>query len=206
MVTVFTTDNKKSGDFELPVSWTTLEVSEGLIYEAVNAFRVNQRQGTVSTKTRGEVSGGGIKPFRQKGTGRARQGSIRSPLHCGGGTTFGPRPRPWNIDMPKAQRRQALLHALASVIKDDRLLVVDEWNLGDKPSTKALIKILNGFGLKSALLVIDGANETLWLSARNIPNVAVQQAAQLTSIDLLHYESIVCTKSALDHLKGRVGE
>ncbi len=158
------------GDLELSETVFGAPVNEGLVHQAVVRYLANQRQGTASTKTRGEVSGGGRKPWRQKGTGRARQGSIRAPQWVGGGTVFGPKPRDYRQAMPKKARRAALRSALSSKVASGELLVLDELTF-EEPKTKKMVEVLQNLKAAgaSALVVTGELDRNVILSARNIP-------------------------------------
>jgi len=170
---------------------------ETILHEAVVNFLANQRQGTHATKTRGLVSGGGRKPWRQKHTGRARVGSIRSPLWKGGGTVFGPQPRDYSYNLPKKVKRLALRMALSTKMSDGEIKVIDTFSM-DKPRTKEMIEILKNLGLdvKSVLIVLAEKAEAVMLSARNIPGVKVMTVSDLNSYDVMVYSRLLITKDA----------
>lgn len=174
-------------------------VNTHLLYEVVKMQLACRRRGTASTKTRGEVRGGGRKPWRQKGTGRARQGSIRAPHWVGGGTVFGPRPRDFSYRMPRKARRVALRSALSAKYRDGELMFVEGIDLPDH-KTKSAIAFLKGLGLegKKVLLVVEELDFNLDRATRNIPKVKVLKAEGLNVYDLLDHEVVVCTKGALD--------
>lgn len=169
-VQLIDSSGKKVKEFKAPDDIYAVPVKEHLLYESVINFRANQRQGTAATKTRGEVRGGGRKPWRQKGTGRARAGSIRSPLWKGGGTSFGPQPRDYSYSMPKKAKKSAMKSALSMKLAEEHLLVVDGLKLKE-PKTKEAIAIIQNLKLDSALFVDDRENKNLFLSTRNIPKV-----------------------------------
>lgn len=174
-----------------------VEVSETAMHEMVKNRLANRRQGTQSTKTRTEVRGGGRKPWRQKGTGRARQGSIRSPQWKGGGVTFAPKPRDYSYKVPKKVRRLAMKSALTSKVLNNEIIVLDELSL-EEPKTKEIIKILDNIKAnKKALIVMDETNENLIKSIRNIPNVDITIANTLNVYDILKYDSFIITKDAV---------
>ncbi len=177
---------------------TTKEV----IHEAVVSYLANQRQGTAATKTRGMVSGGGKKPWRQKHTGRARAGSIRSPLWRGGGIVFGPQPRDYSISPPKKLKRLALLSAISEKMSSGEIVVINEFSL-EKPKTKNMIDILKNLGLekKSVLIVIPEKDETITLSVRNIPDVKVKRAMDLNTYDIVVNDILLITKGAMKQLE-----
>jgi large subunit ribosomal protein L4 len=186
----------------LPESIFGLEVKTALLHEAVVNYLANQRQGTHATKTRGMVRGGGRKPWRQKHTGRARHGSIRSPLWRGGGVVFGPQPRDYSYEMPKKQRRLALKTALSAKLKEGELIVVDKISF-EQPKTKEMVSLLKSLGLNgnSVLIVTADKNENVYLSARNIPGVTVMRAMDLNTYQVLVHERVVLTKDALQKIQ-----
>jgi large subunit ribosomal protein L4 len=192
-------NNKVVEKLTLPESIFGLQVRSDLLHEAVVNYLANQRQGTHATKTRGLVRGGGKKPFRQKGTGRARQGSIRSPLMKGGGTVFGPQPRDYYYKMPKKQKRLALKTALSSKMKDGQFSIIDSIDF-EKPKTKDMLALLEGLGIngKSVLVVIPEKNDNVYLSARNIPGVNVVRAVDLNTYELMVHKHVLMTRDALN--------
>jgi len=180
------------------------EIKDYLVHEVVRAHLANRRQGTASTKTRSEVRGGGKKPWRQKGTGRARAGTIRSPLWRGGGIVFGPKPRDYSYSVPKKVRRAALRSVLTAKFQESRLLVVDRFSL-ETPKTKEMYAILKGLigGQEpSALLALGDWSEAVWRSARNIPDVKVIRVEQLNVYTALLYDYLILDKSAVNYLEG----
>ncbi|MDN5346949.1 MAG: large subunit ribosomal protein [Clostridia bacterium] len=177
------------------------EINRALLHEVVTNFLANRRQGTASTKTRGEVRGGGRKPWRQKGTGRARAGSIRSPIWRGGGIVFGPKPRDYGYRLPKKMRRSALCSALSAKAKNDQIIVLDELKLGE-PRTKNLLAILDALRAgDSALLVTKEPETNLVLASRNLPEVKSLPAQDLNVYDLLRYDKLVLTKEAVSRIE-----
>jgi large subunit ribosomal protein L4 len=198
-VQLIDSSGKKVKEFKAPDDIYAVPVKEHLLYESVINFRANQRQGTAATKTRGEVRGGGRKPWRQKGTGRARAGSIRSPLWKGGGTSFGPQPRDYSYSMPKKAKKSAMKSALSMKLAEEHLLVVDGLKLKE-PKTKEAIAIIQNLKLDSALFVDDRENKNLFLSTRNIPKVKTVHTAQINVYDVLNYKWLVLTKRAFDSL------
>lgn len=195
----------QSGDklHEVEVSESIFGVGgrEALLHAAVVRHLANGRQGSASTKTRGEVAGGGRKPWRQKGTGRARHGSIRSPIWRGGGITFGPRPRDYGLGMPKRARRQALLAAVSAKVQAGTMVVVDELAMS-KPSTKEFARVVSAVaGNRSALFVIASPDQAIWLSSRNLPAVRVIEARNLNVYDVMKHEQLVVTRDALAKLE-----
>lgn len=171
--------------------------SETLVWEAVQAFRAGQRKGTHATKTRGEVSGAGKKLWRQKGTGRARIGSIRSPLWRKGGTVFGPQPRDYSHAFPKQKRRGAMKVVLTDKLRTQRITVVDVLGI-EQPKTKEFLGVMKVLNLENKVLVVDGRdNRNLYLSARNLPKVKMVASSGLNVYDLLNYEHLLISKQAL---------
>ena len=166
------------------------------MHEAVVAHLANMRQGTQSALTRAEVRGGGRKPYRQKGTGRARQGSIRAPQWVGGGVVFAPKPRDYSKKMNKKARRLAIRSALTTRVLDNKIVVLEDLNLTEI-KTKAMQNVLNQFDLSKALVVLNGENTNVVLSARNIPDVKTIRAEQINVYDILKYENFVATKDAI---------
>ena len=182
-------------------------VNEDLLYRVVRMQMANRRQGTHATKTRGEVRGGGRKPWRQKGTGRARIGSTRVPHWTGGGVTFAPKPRDMGKNIPKKMKRLALRSALSSRAAEDKIRVVEDFELS-KVSTKEMATLLSAIGIdgERTLLVIREGSRELFLSARNIPYLSVTLARELTTYDILRAETIVMTQSALGTAEEVFGE
>lgn len=197
-VDVFNTENQKVGTVELPDEIFGVTIKEALLWEQVRAQRASWRRGTHATKTRGEVSGGGIKPFKQKGTGRARQGSIRAPNHVGGGKVFGPQPRDYAYRLPRSGRRAALCSALSARAKGVSIIVLDAFTI-EKPRTKTVLAYLEKVGAVSALFV-DVGNDGLRLSSRNLPQAKFLEASALNVYDILNHEKLVLTKSALQEV------
>lgn len=190
---------KKSGSVELPAEIFDVQTNVPLIHQVVVAQRAAARQGTHSTLRRGEVSGSGRKPFKQKGTGRARQGSIRAPQMKGGGIVHGPHPRDYSQRTPKKMIAAALLGALSDRARGGRLHVVESLSLGETPSTKAVVQYLNGIATsKHVLIVLDRSDEVSLKSVRNIPTVHVLPADQLNAYDVLVSDDIVFTKAAFE--------
>lgn len=198
-VQVIDTSGKKIKDVKAPDEIFAVPLKEHLLYESVINYRANQRQGTASTKTRGEVRGGGRKPWRQKGTGRARAGSTRSPIWKGGGTTFGPKPRDYSYKLPKKAKKIALKSALSMKLAEKQLLIVDALELKE-PKTKEAAALIKGLKLDSALIVDQYDNKNLFLSARNIPKLKVVDVNQVNVYDVLNYNWLVLTKRAFDSL------
>jgi large subunit ribosomal protein L4 len=201
-VPVVTVEGKPVKDLDLPDAVFASPIRRHLIQEAVVAYRAAGRAGTHATKNRSDVRGGGKKPWRQKKTGRARHGSIRSPLWRGGGTVFGPQPRDYAFPFPRKKRQGALRSALSSKVKDGKLMVVESLTL-PAPKTKELVRLVTGLGITgSALLVDEPGNHHLQLSARNLPRVKATLSTALNIVDLLYYDTVVLTEAAA----GRVAE
>jgi large subunit ribosomal protein L4 len=198
-VQVIDTSGKKIKDVKAPDEIFAVPLKEHLLYESVINYRANQRQGTASTKTRGEVRGGGRKPWRQKGTGRARAGSNRSPIWKGGGTTFGPKPRDYSYSLPKKAKKAALKSALSMKLAEKQLLIVDAFELKE-PKTKEAAALIKRLKLDSALIVDQHDNKNLFLSVRNIPKTKVVDVSQVNVYDVLNYNWLVLTKRAFDSL------
>jgi large subunit ribosomal protein L4 len=194
-------NNRSKGKMSLDATLFGPEVSATVVHSAVVSHLANQRQGTHATKSKGMVSGGGKKPYKQKGTGRARAGSTRSPLMRGGGTIFGPSPRDYGIKMPKAAKRAALGKALGMKIADNEVVVLDDLRI-DKPQTKEMVKILSTLGLdgQSVLLVTSEKDENVFLSARNIPAVGVTRVSDLNAYQVAAYGKLVFTEQAMKKL------
>jgi large subunit ribosomal protein L4 len=199
-VGLFNREGMKVGDIELADSVFGVEVNENALHQVVVALLANKRQGTQSAKTRAEVSGGGIKPWRQKGTGRARHGSTRSPQWTHGGIVFAPKPRDYRISIPKSMRRVAMKSALTSKVVDNEIIVLESLGL-EAPKTKEIVKMLNAFEAKKTLIVTAEADENVYKSARNIEGVAVLPVNNLNVYDILKYEKFVITKDAVSKIE-----
>lgn len=200
IVGLFNREGMKVGDMELSDKVFGVEVNESAVHQVVVALLANKRQGTQSAKTRAEVSGGGIKPWRQKGTGRARQGSTRSPQWTHGGIVFAPKPRDYRVSIPKSMRRVAMKSALTSKVADNSIIVLDNLEL-DAPKTKEIVKMLNAFEAKKTLIVTAEADQNVYKSARNIEGVAVLPVNNLNVYDILKYEKFVITKDAVSKIE-----
>ena len=188
---------------QLPESIFGVPIRPHLLHQTVIMQLNNRRSGTASTKTRGLVRGSGRKPWRQKGTGRARVGSIRSPLWTGGGTTFGPQPRDYSYRLPKKARREALLSALSLRRQDEKIIVIDKLELAET-KTKLMLEVLKNLGVESALIVIHESDERVERSARNLGTVKVLRAEGLNVYDILRYEHLVLTEQALGVIEERL--
>ena len=199
-VSVYNIEGKEVGTIELNDAVFGVEVNEHLVHMAVVSQLANNRQGTQKAKTRSEVSGGGRKPWRQKGTGRARQGSIRAPQWIKGGVVFAPKPRDYRMSIPKSMRRVAMLSALTSKVQNDEMVVLDSLTL-EAPKTKEIVKMLNAFNAKKTLIVTAEANETVYKSARNIEGVAVLPVNNINVYDLLKYSKVIMTKDAVSKIE-----
>jgi len=191
--------NKEVSELELPEAIFDYPLKEHLIYEAVKNYNANQRQGTACTKTRSEVSGSGKKLWKQKGTGRARMGAIRSPLWRKGGTTFGPKPRDYSYAMPKKARRNAIKSVLSEKIRNDRLFILDEVKLASK-KTKDTIKTLSNFAFDKLLIVDKKDNSDLMLSTRNIPHIKAIDVGEMNIYDSLNYNYIMLSVDVVKKL------
>jgi large subunit ribosomal protein L4 len=192
-----------AGEITLPAGAFDGPVRRHLLYEVVNMQRANRRAGTAASKTRGEVRGGGKKPWRQKGTGRARAGSSRSPIWVGGATVFGPQPRDYSYRLPASARRSALRSALAMKVRDGQLVVVDQIDIPDG-KTRSMTAMLAALGVESALIIIDGPNPMVERAARNLPTVKVLRAAGANVYDILRHRHLVLTRDAVASLSGRI--
>ncbi len=192
--------NEEVGDLELPDAVFGVDLNEALIHAAVKSFLASRRQGTVGTKTRGDVSGSGRKLWKQKGTGRARIASIRSPLWKGGGKVHGPQPRDWSTALPKKMRRGALRSALSERMREGNLVVLD--GLGfEQPKTKQFVGVMQTLGLSGKTLFVEtGENDNLILSSRNLQNVKVVSSNSLNIYDVLRYEKLVMSRGAAEEL------
>jgi len=191
--------NKEVSEMELPEAIFDYPLKEHLIYEAVKNYNANQRQGTACTKTRSEVSGSGKKLWKQKGTGRARMGALRSPLWRKGGTSFGPKPRDYSYEMPKKARRNAIKSVLSDKVRHDCLFILDEVKLASS-KTKDAIKALKHFSFNKLLIVDQRANNELVLSTRNIPHVKTIDVGEMNIYDSLHYDHIMLSVDAVKKL------
>ena len=200
-VALYDITGSQIGDVELSDDIFGVEVNTHVMYEAVKNYLANQRQGTQSAKTRGEVRGGGRKPWRQKGTGRAGQGRTRSPQWVGGGVVFAPKPRDYSYKLPKRIKRLALKSALSSKVQDNEIIVVDSLVL-DKPKTKDMIKVLlNLKAGKKTLVVIPERDENVILASRNIPGVKTAYVNTINVYDILNCDSFLITRDAVNKVE-----
>jgi large subunit ribosomal protein L4 len=198
-------NNKKVKDVELPGFFST-EVRPHLVHAAVVNQLANRRAGTASTKTKGLVSGGGKKPFKQKGTGRARAGSTRSPLWRHGGTCFGPLPRDYSYSLPKKAKRAALVDAITSKVSENRLVLIDKLELAE-PKTKLVSGMLETLGVQeNALILIKAESKNLTLAARNIPSVKVLRMGNINVYDLIKYRYLITTQDVLNAMQEVYGK
>ena len=196
-VSLLNVSGEQVGEIELSDAVFGIEVNEHVLYEAVKNQLANKRQGTQSAKTRAEVRGGGRKPWRQKGTGRARQGSIRAPQWVGGGIVFAPKPRDYSYKLPKKVRRLAMKSALSSKVADQEIIVLDSLSL-EAPKTKDMINILDNIkAAKKALVVTVESDKNVIKSSNNIPGVETSTVNTLNVYDLLNYDSLVITQEAV---------
>ncbi len=199
-VTVYNIEGKKVGTLELNDAVFGVEINEHLVHRAVVSQLANKRQGTQSAKTRAEVSGGGRKPWRQKGTGHARQGSIRSPQWRGGGVVFAPKPRDYSIKMNRKEKALAIKSALTSRVNSEKLLVLDKFGF-DEIKTKKMKEVLDNLKVNKALIVIGAKDDNVTLSARNLPNVRTVLSNSINVYDILKYENLVITKDAVAQIE-----
>jgi len=179
------------------------QVNTDVIHQAVVMYQAGQREGTAATKTRGEVSGGGKKPWKQKGTGRARHASIRSPIWRGGGVTFGPHPRDYSYSIPQQLRRKAVAESVKSVNSNGKLIMLKDLSL-EQPKTKGMVHFLNVFKAQKPLLVVDKKSNNLILASRNIPGVALKTAEEVNALDVVSHKECLMTQSAYKGLLKRL--
>ena len=196
-VSLFKQDGSNAGEIELLDSIFGIEPNAGVVFDAVIMQRASLRQGTHAVKNRSAVRGGGRKPWRQKGTGRARQGSTKSPQWVGGGTVFGPTPRSYSYKLPRKVRRLALQSILSQKVAEDSFVVVDSLSF-NTPKTKDFKEVLSNLSIdQKVLLILEGNNDNVYLSARNIPNVKVIDDYNVNVLDLVAYDKVLITKEAL---------
>ena len=195
-VTVYNMEGKEVGTMELSDAVFGVEINEHLVHMAVVNQLANNRQGTQKAKTRSEVSGGGRKPWRQKGTGHARQGSTRSPQWTGGGVVFAPVPRDYSFKMNKKEKRAALKSALTSRVEENKFIVVDELNF-DEIKTKKFQAVLNNLNVNKALVVLEDGNKNVEISAKNIPDVKTAHTNTINVYDILKYNTVIATKAVV---------
>ena len=205
-VTIVDSKGQKAGTVELPAEVFDVEPNIPLMHQVVVAQLAAARQGTHATRTRGTVRGGGRKPYRQKGTGRARQGSIRAPQFTGGGVVHGPQPRDYTQRTPKKMKAAALRSALSDRVRNGRVHVITEFLVADRPSTKQALSGLRNLTDRKALVVVPREDALSLLSLRNLPDVLVIRADQLNTYDVLNSDDVVFTAAALDRFLGRSEE
>ena len=205
-IPIFNAKGKEVERYELNKDLFTGEVDKKILYQVTLMYNANQRRGTASTKTRSDVSGGGKKPWRQKGTGRARAGSIRSPLWRGGGKVFGPHPRDFHYDLPKKIKRLALLSSLNSKLIEEKLLGIDAITI-DEPKTKKFKSIMDALKLKGkSLFVLDDIDGKIRTASRNLQEALVRNYKDFNTMDVLAHDNVVMTKAALEKLPERFKE
>jgi large subunit ribosomal protein L4 len=200
---VFNTDNKKVGEVELNDALFGLEVKQHVLHDVVKMQLANRRAGTASTKTRSEVRGGGAKPWRQKGTGRARAGTRNSPIWRGGGTTFGPKPRDFSYKLPKKVRKLGLRMALSTRFSEENMVVLDAFNLEDI-KTKKFLEVMKKLEIDNGLIVVPETNENLEKSSRNVHGFKVISTEGLNVYDVLLHHRLVLLQPCLDQLEKRL--
>ncbi len=199
-VALYNIAGKSIGEVELQESIFGIEPNASVLHTVVKAYLANQRQGTQSSLTRAEVRGGGIKPWKQKGSGRARQGSTRSPQWRHGGVVFAPKPRDYRMNINKKVKRIALKSALSSKVLEKNLVVYDQLNIA-APKTREMVKALNALEIKKALIVLGDKNETVERATRNIPNVKTIQVGTLNAYEILKYDTLVLTEDSLKKIE-----
>ena len=200
-VTLFKQDGTTNGEIELNSEIFGIEPNENVVFDAVIMQRASLRQGTHAVKNRSAVSGGGRKPWRQKGTGRARQGSIRSPQWRGGGIVFGPTPRSYSYKLPKKVRRLAIKSVLSQKVLDNKLVVVEALQF-DAPKTKEFAQVLSNLNVDTkVLVVVESSNDFALLAARNIPNVTIVDETDVTVLDVVNNDKLLFTKTALSKVE-----
>ncbi|NLN38443.1 MAG: 50S ribosomal protein L4 [Smithella sp.] len=198
---VFDIEKNKVSEIELSDAVFSAEINEATIYDVVKMQLASRRSGTAQTKERGDISGGGKKPWRQKGTGRARAGTSRSPLWRGGGTVFGPHPRDYGYSLPKKVRRKALISALSMKFRDEKMTILRDFPM-EEISTKAFQKLVDRLGLKKVLFVIDDENTVLMKSSRNIKNVKMIRSEGINVYDILKYEHLILLEPSVKKIEG----
>ena len=199
-VSVYNMEGNEVGSMELNDAVFGVEVNEHLVHMAVVQQLANNRQGTQKAKTRSEVSGGGRKPWRQKGTGHARQGSTRAPQWTGGGVVFAPVPRDYSFKLNKKEKRAALKSALTSRVADNKFIVLDELKL-DAIKTKDFVKVMNNLNVKKALVVMNDSDINVVKSAANVQGIKTTLAATLNTYDVMKYDTVVATKAAIESIE-----
>jgi len=200
-IVVYDINRNQVAERELDDAVFNTEVKEYLIHDMVRYQLAARRQGTAKTKVRSEVRGGGRKPYKQKGTGNARQGSNRAPNHPGGGTVFGPTPRDYEFKLNRKVKKSALKSALSARYRDEQMVVLNALQL-EQISTQGFVEVLKRFALEKALVVVEGENRNLELSARNLPNIKVLHADGVNVYDVMRYPNLVLTTGAVDQIEG----
>jgi large subunit ribosomal protein L4 len=205
-VQVLNMEGQQVGELELAENVFGITPNESVLYDAIVMQQASLRRGTHATKTRAAVRGGGKKPWRQKGTGRARAGSIRSPLWVGGGTTFGPQPRSYAYKLPKKVRRLAIKSALSSKVIDNELVVLDQLQL-EQPKTREMAKVLNNLGVdRKALVVTNEVEQNTQLAIRNIPGAKLISADGLNVLDVVRHDKLILTRDAVNRVEEVLGQ
>lgn len=199
-VNLYNLEGKSVGEVELNEKIFEFPVNEAVMHQVIRALLANKRQGTQSAKTRAEVSGGGKKPWRQKGTGQARQGSTRSPQWFHGGIVFAPKPRSYRMSIPKSMKVVAMKSALSSKVKESNMMVLEDINM-EAPKTKVIANMLKNMGVKKALIVTGESNQTAYRSARNIEGVAMVPSNNINVYDIVKYETLILTQDAVKKLE-----
>ncbi|MGI6071687.1 MAG: 50S ribosomal protein L4 [Lachnospiraceae bacterium] len=199
-VSVYNMEGAVVGEVELKAEIFDVEINQHLVHQAVVSQLANKRRGTQSAKTRAEVAGGGRKPWRQKGTGRARHGSIRAPQWTGGGVVFAPKPRDYSVKMNKKEKRAALKSVLASRVQENKFFVIDAIKC-EEISTKIMVNLLKKLQAEKALVILNENDKNVILSARNIPNVKTARTETINVYDILKHEAVVIDKAALETIQ-----
>ena len=200
-LTLYNMDGAEAGSIEVNDDIFGIEINQNAVHDVVKNYLANQRQGTQSAKTRAEVRGGGAKPYRQKGTGRARQGSRVAPNHVGGGIVFAPKPRDYRYSVPKKVKRLAMLSVLSSKVVENEIIVIDELSF-DEPKTKDMIKFLSAVGAdKKTIIVTAGKDENVVKSAANIPGVETSYVGRMNVYEILKANSFIVTKEAVEKIE-----
>lgn len=198
---IYNIDGEKVGELELSKEVFDVEIKEYAVHQVVVAQLANKRQGTQSAKTRAEVSGGGKKPWRQKGTGRARQGSIRSPQWIHGGVVFAPKPRDYRMNISKTLRKVAIKSVLTSKVREDNMLILNDISF-DAPKTKNMVKVLNNLNVDSKLLLVtENVNKNVYRSSTNLQDIKIIPVNNINVYDLLRYEKLIITQGAVKRLE-----
>jgi large subunit ribosomal protein L4 len=198
---VFDIEKKKVAEVDLNDAIFGAEVNEAIIYDVIKMQLASRRSGTASTKTRSDVSGGGKKPWRQKGTGRARAGTTRSPIWRGGGIVFGPHPRDYSYSIPKKVRKKALISALSMKFQENKMLILKDFPM-EKISTRLFKNVFDLFSLKKALFVLDDNNEVLLKSSRNLKNVKMVRSEGINVYDILNHEHLILLEPSVKKIEG----